>query len=137
MRNLCLISIVLAKSFNLIPMSKKVRNFFSLYRFFLQHLYGFSRKSSENTALNSFKEQDLRNHLRLIMSYLIATLTSIYSIYSGNRLILFSGSDFLPINRWSIKSVFKKSIFFLFFEIRFSIFNQFMIKKSIFDFFFK
>ncbi len=32
---------VLAKSFNLIPIRKKVRNFFSLYGFFLQRLYGF------------------------------------------------------------------------------------------------
>ncbi len=31
-------------------MSKKVRNFFSLYGFFLQCLYGFLRKSSGNTA---------------------------------------------------------------------------------------
>ncbi len=46
LRNVCLISIVFAKSFNLIPMSKKVRNFFSLYGFFLQCLYGFLRKSS-------------------------------------------------------------------------------------------
>ncbi len=39
-----------AKSFNLIPTSKKVRNFFSLYGFFLQRLYGFLKKSSGNTA---------------------------------------------------------------------------------------
>ncbi len=41
LRNVCLISIVLTKSFNLIPCRKKVRNFFSLYGFFLQCLYGF------------------------------------------------------------------------------------------------
>ncbi len=33
-------------------MSKKVRNFFSLYGFFLQRLYEFLRKSSGNTGMN-------------------------------------------------------------------------------------
>ncbi len=35
-------------------MSKKVRNFFSLYGFFLQCLYGFLRKSSGNTAISTW-----------------------------------------------------------------------------------
>ncbi len=55
LRNVDLISIALAKSFNLIPMSKKVRNFFSLCGFFLQCLYGFLRKSSGNTDPNECK----------------------------------------------------------------------------------
>ncbi len=36
-------------------MSKKVRNFFNLYEFFLQCLYRFLRKSSGNTAVSPSK----------------------------------------------------------------------------------
>ncbi len=53
LRNVYLISIVLTKSFNLIPMSKKkVRNFFSRYGFFLQCLYGFLIKSYVNAGVS-------------------------------------------------------------------------------------
>ncbi len=59
LRNVCLISVILVKSFNLIPMSKKVRNFFRLYEFFLQRLYRFLRKSSGNTEPWSSIEQNI------------------------------------------------------------------------------
>ncbi len=43
-----------------------------------------------------------------------------------------SGPDFFPIDRWSIKSIFQKIDFSRFLE--FSIFDQFVIEKSFFDF---
>ncbi len=47
-------------------MLKKLQNFYSLYGFFLQHLYGFSRKSSGNTEVNGGSVEIFRGEWELI-----------------------------------------------------------------------
>ncbi len=109
LRNVCLISIVLAKSFNLIPMSKKVRNFFSLYGFFLQCLYGSLRKSSGNnglaTALHTcmassrqFNAANMQNsklrHIRLIYLMNVPNSIDLWILYL--RVSAFSSQACMP-----------------------------------------
>ncbi len=119
LRNVRLISIVLTKSFELIPYRKKVRNFFSLYEFFLQCLYGFLRKSSGNTDdqafVNSFVKLQVSKFCEgSVRTHVVHCMTTWHNICVNYAGIIVSHYQHL-FRLWSLVSEFlqPRSIFSL------------------------